>query len=101
MARCATCWPLRLVDHLEANIQQSEIVAFPGFHGRAEAQGAPCRYQNGRGVVHCQLAGLFRRDGWEILFDYAPNANYQTPYGDFHLNDGVLTAVNPAGRQVE
>ena len=37
----------------------------------------------------------FARHGFEIVFDYAPNGTYQTRWGDFETNDGVLTAWNP------
>jgi hypothetical protein len=46
--------------------------------------------------VHAQLARLLRRDGWSIVFDFAPNSSFDTPLGKFSTNDGVLSAVNPS-----
>jgi hypothetical protein len=39
---------------------------------------------------------MFRERGWDILFSYKPRASYQTEHATLDMNDGVLTAVNPA-----
>lgn len=88
--------PFDRVDYLEVDIQQSEIVVFPPFMDVVKRKVRRVHMGTHGVDVHRELAALFRRDGWEIIFDYAPNASYQTPFGNFSLNDGVLTAVNPA-----
>jgi hypothetical protein len=45
--------------------------------------------------VHDALHSLFDKDGWEIVFSYAPNSEFDTPVGKFTTNDGVLTVRNP------
>jgi len=38
---------------------------------------------------------LFAGAGWDIEFSYPPESRFQTDFGAFATNDGVLTAVNP------
>ena len=87
--------PFDRVDYLEVDIQQSEIVVFPPFMDMVRRKVRRVHIGTHGKDVHAELAALFRRGGWDIVFDYAPNAVYDTPQGKFSLNDGVLTAVNP------
>ena len=87
--------PFDRVDFLEVDMQQSEIVVFPPFMDLVKRKVRRVHLGTHGKDVHAELAALFRRDGWEIVFDYAPNTDYETPQGKFSLNDGVLTAVNP------
>jgi hypothetical protein len=87
--------PFDRVDFVEADIQQSEIIVFPPFMDLLKKKVRRIHVGTHGADVHEELAGLFRRDGWEIVFDYAPNAQFKTPYGDFSTNDGVLTVRNP------
>ncbi|MFP6747597.1 MAG: hypothetical protein VCD66_08390 [Alphaproteobacteria bacterium] len=88
--------PFERVDFVEADLQQSEKVVFPpamaaltrkvrrvllGTHGRD---------------THERMEKLFRECGWDIVFSYAPEQTYETPFATFEMNDGVITAVNPA-----
>lgn len=88
--------PFDRVDYLEVDIQQSEAVVFPPQMDVVKRKVRRVHMGTHGATVHRDMVELFRRDGWEIVFDYAPNAEYETPFGKFSLNDGVLTAVNPA-----
>jgi hypothetical protein len=87
--------PFDFVDYVECDIQQSEIVVFPpcmdvvkrkvrrvhmGTHGRDE---------------HAMMRDLFADNGWDVIFDFAPNSEFDTVLGSFRTNDGVLTVRNP------
>jgi hypothetical protein len=87
--------PFDRVDYLEVDIQQSEIVVFPPFMDLVKRKVRRVHLGTHGRDVHRELAALFRRDGWEIVFDYEPNGDYVTPHGKFSLNDGVLTVLNP------
>jgi hypothetical protein len=41
------------------------------------------------------LHQLFAEHGWDIVFTYEPNAEFDSLLGKFALNDGVLTVRNP------
>jgi FkbM family methyltransferase len=88
-------WPFDRVDLLEVDIQSAEAQIIPprmelltrkvrrvhiGTHGRD---------------IHVQLRALFSTAGWEIIFDFAPDAVHTTERGSLTLGDGVLTARNP------
>jgi hypothetical protein len=86
--------PFDFVDYLEADMQQSEIVVFPPHMDILKQRVRRVHIGTHGGDVHAELAGLLRRDGWSIVFDYAPNSEFETPLGKFPTNDGVLSAVN-------
>jgi hypothetical protein len=86
--------PFDVVDYLEADMQQSEIVVFPPYMDILKQRVRRVHIGTHGGDVHAELAGLLRRDGWSIVFDYAPNSEFETPLGKFSTNDGVLSAVN-------
>jgi hypothetical protein len=86
--------PFDVVDYLEADIQQSEIVVFPPHMGILKQKVRRVHIGTHGADVHAELGRLFRRDGWTIVFDYAPNSSFDTPLGSFSTNDGVLSAVN-------
>jgi len=86
--------PFDVVDYLEADMQQSEIVVFPPYMDILKQRVRRVHIGTHGGDVHAELAQLFRRDGWTIVFDYAPNSKFDTPLGSFSTNDGVLSAVN-------
>lgn len=46
--------------------------------------------------VHAELHRLFAKDGWEIVFNYEPNAEHGSALGPFKTNDGILTVRNPS-----
>ena len=48
------------------------------------------------GDTHAALLKQFVDHGFQIVFDYPPNAHHDTPWGSFDVNDGIITAVNPA-----
>jgi hypothetical protein len=87
--------PFDFVDYIEADIQQSEILVIPPFMGLLRKKVRRIHVGTHGKDVHEELARLFRDEGWEIIFDYAPNMYFETPYGNFLTNDGVLTVRNP------
>lgn len=78
----------------ESDMQQSEIVVFPPHMDILKQRVRRVHIGTHGGEVHAELAWLLRRDGWNIVFDYAPNSKFDTPLGKFSTNDGVLSAVN-------
>jgi hypothetical protein len=86
--------PFDVVDYLEADMQQSEIVVFPPHMDILKQRVRRVHIGTHGGDVHAEIARLLRRDGWSIVFDYAPNSQFDTPLGKFSTNDGVLSAVN-------
>jgi hypothetical protein len=87
--------PLDFVDYLESDIQQSEIKVFPPFIDICRKKVRRIHIGTHGADVHDELHHLFARDGWEIIFSYGPNAEYESALGKFALNDGVLTVRNP------
>jgi len=87
--------PFELVDYLEADIQQSEILVFPPFIEALRRKVRRIHIGTHGGDVHAALVRLFAEDGWEIVFDYAPNSRHDSALGAFETNDGVLTVRNP------
>jgi hypothetical protein len=86
--------PFDVVDYLESDMQQSEIVVFPPHMDLLKQRVRRVHIGTHGGDVHAELARLLRRDGWSIVFDFAPNSKFDTPLGAFSTNDGVLSAVN-------
>ncbi|WP_158812829.1 FkbM family methyltransferase [Methylocapsa sp. S129] len=87
--------PFDLVDYLEVDIQQSEIIVIPPFMNLLKRKVRRIHLGTHGKDVHSKLLNLFRREGWDIIFTYAPNTDFETPYGNFSMNDGVLTVRNP------
>lgn len=82
------------VDLLECDIQQSEIVALPPFIDLLRQKVKRIHIgTHGKGI-HSALLELFAKDGWDIVFNFPPNALHSTPLGPFSTNDGVLTVRN-------
>ena len=88
--------PLPRVDYLEADIQQSEILVFPPFMDVLKRKVRRVHIGTHGKDVHETLSGIFRDNGWHVVFDYEPNSSHTHPLGSFDLNDGVLTVLNPA-----
>lgn len=86
------------VDYLEADIQQSEIRVFPPFIDLLKKKVRRIHIGTHGKENHEMLVTLFKRSGWEIVFDYPPNGTFNCELGSFELNDGVLTVLNPAMR---
>jgi Methyltransferase FkbM domain len=87
--------PLRRVDLLEVDIQQSEVDVIPPFIGLLTRKVRRIHIGTHGASIHGQLRTLFIRAGWEIVFDYAPDARHDTELGSFTTSDGILTARNP------
>jgi hypothetical protein len=87
--------PFDVVDYLESDIQQSEIVVFPPFMGALKRKVRRIHIGTHGADVHAALLGQFEKEGWDIVFNFAPNSKFDTPLGSFSTNDGVLTVRNP------
>jgi len=88
--------PFDVVDYVESDIQQSEILVFPPYMTLLKRKVRRVHIGTHGREVHSTLLQLFERDGWDIVFNYEPNATFSSPLGKFSTNDGVLTAVNPS-----
>lgn len=87
--------PFDVVDYLESDIQQSEILVFPPYMELVKQKVRRVHIGTHGADVHNTLLKLFQKDGWDVVFNYAPNATYETALGSFSTNDGVLTVRNP------
>jgi hypothetical protein len=86
--------PFDKVDYLESDIQQSEIVAFPGCMDLIKRKVRRVHIGTHGTRAHDSMLQLFRRDGWEIVFNYEPNSVHETTLGTFRTGDGLLTFKN-------
>lgn len=87
--------PFDIVDYLESDIQQSEILVFPPFIDLLRKKVRRIHIGTHGADTHDVLHRLFKDDGWEIIFSYAPNAMHDSALGKFETNDGILTVRNP------
>lgn len=87
--------PFDVVDFLEVDIQQSEVVVFPPFMDIVTRKVRRVHIGTHGIDAHLMMSSLFISNGWEIVFDYEPNREFDTSIGKFSTNDGVLSAVNP------
>jgi hypothetical protein len=86
--------PFDRVDYLESDIQQSEELVFPPAMDMIKAKVKRVHIGTHGTPVHDALLQNFATRGFEIVFNYPPNTEHETPWGEFHMNDGVLTALN-------
>lgn len=86
--------PIDMLDYLESDIQQWEILVFPPFMDIVKREVRRVHIGTHGKEVHETLLELFLRDDWEIVFNYAPNSEFESPLGKFSTNDGVLTVRN-------
>ena len=87
--------PFDVLDYLESDIQQSEILVFPPYMDVVKRKVRRVHIGTHGKDVHSALLGLFQKEGWDIVFDFAPNSAFKSALGDFTTNDGVLTMRNP------
>ena len=87
--------PLGIVDYLEADIQESERIVFPPCIDFLSSRVRRAHIGTHGRKVHQHIHELFATAGWEIVFSYEPESKFQTDFGAFATNDGVLTALNP------
>lgn len=87
--------PFDVVDYVESDIQQSEILVFPPFMDLLKKKVRRIHIGTHGEEVHATLLALFIKDGWEVVFDFAPNKTHTSALGSFVTNDGVLTVRNP------
>ena len=83
------------VDYVESDIQQSETIVFPPAIDALTRKVRRVHLGTHGVNVHYQMRDLFADKGWEIVFSYPPNDEFETPWGSFKTNDGVLTVLNP------
>lgn len=87
--------PFDRVDYVEADIQESEIVVFPPAIEVLTRKVRRVHLGTHGAAVHYQMRDMFAKHGWEVVFNYPPNDEFETPWGNFATNDGVLTVLNP------
>jgi len=87
--------PFDKVDLLECDIQQSEIVALPPYLDLLRRKVKRIHIGTHGEDVHRSLHRMFAKAGWDVVFNYKPNATHQSPWGRIRINDGVLTVQNP------
>lgn len=87
--------PFDFVDYIESDIQQSEILVFPPFMDLLKRKVRRIHIGTHGQEVHETLHRLFVQNGWEIIFSLKPNSRYDSLFGPFVTNDGVLTVRNP------
>ncbi len=87
--------PFDFVDYVECDIQQSEVIVFPPAIEALTKKVRRVLIGTHGHEAHKEMFDLFSSAGWEIVFSYEPNTDYETSLGSFHMNDGALTAVNP------
>ncbi len=88
--------PFDRVDFVEADLQQSETIVFPPAIEVLNRKVRRVHLGTHHPKDHQQLEDMFRQHGWQIVFSFLPHHTYKTPAGELSLNDGVLTALNPA-----
>ena len=88
--------PFDIVDYIEADIQQSEIVVFPPFVDLLRKKVRRIHIGTHGNEAHWSLHELFAKNGWNIVFSFEPNSRNASPFGEFELNDGILTVSNPS-----
>ena len=87
--------PFTRVDYLEADIQQSEVRAFPPFMALLRRKVRRIHLGTHGADTHAMLHALFARNGWQIVFSYEPGTTHNTALGTFKTSDGLLTVRNP------
>ena len=87
--------PFDRIDYLESDIQQSEIIVFPPARKTLKRKVRRIHLGTHGKDVHRELRDMFVKDGWDLVFDFEPNAEFVTNLGKFATNDGVLTVTNP------
>lgn len=87
--------PFDRIDYVECDIQQSETIVFPPAIDVLSRKVRRVHLGTHGSDVHRQMVEMFVGNGWDIVFEYAPNSSFETPWGGFKTNDGVLTVLNP------
>jgi len=87
--------PFDQIDFVEADIQQSEINVFPPFVGLLRKKVRRIHLATHGKDTHIALRDMFADEGWEIVFSYEPDSEFDTPLGRLKTNDGVLSVINP------
>lgn len=88
--------PFDRVDLIESDIQESEILVFPPFVDLLKKKARRIHIATHGARVHDSLRALFQHEGWEVVFCYEPDSQFETPIGRLRTNDGVLSVRNPA-----
>jgi hypothetical protein len=86
--------PFDRVDLLECDIQQSEIVVLPPAMGLIKAKVKRVHLGTHGAEIHAEMLRQFTERGFEIVFNYEPDSEYQTEWGSFKTSDGIITAYN-------
>ena len=86
--------PFDRVDLLEADIQQSEKIVFPPAMDLIKAKVRRVQIGTHGEDAHYDLLQAFATRRFEIIFNFEPTRDYETPYGSFKTQDGIITARN-------
>jgi FkbM family methyltransferase len=86
--------PFDRVDLLDADIQGSERTAFPPAMDLIKARVKRVQIGTHGGDMHEELLQALAVRRFEIIFNYEPTTQYETPWGSFRTSDGIITARN-------
>lgn len=88
--------PFPRIDFIEADLQESEGLVFPPVMDLLTKKVRRVHLGTHSDRTHDKLEKMFAERDWDVLFSYKPRQSFETPHGNFDMNDGVLPAVNPA-----
>jgi hypothetical protein len=88
--------PFKRIDFIEADLQFAEISTIPPVIEELTRKVRRIHLGTHSDQIHESMVSLFQGFGWEIVFSYLPHRSFETPYGSWTNDDGVLTVVNPA-----
>lgn len=86
--------PLQVVDLLDIDIQGAEITVLPPAMAMLNQRVRRLHLGTHGLDVHKFMWDMFFEAEWLCEYDYPPNTDVETDYGDFRTSDGILTFVN-------
>ncbi|MDP6873754.1 MAG: hypothetical protein QF521_09520 [Alphaproteobacteria bacterium] len=88
--------PLDLVDLMDIDIQGGERYVLPAAMDAINKKVRRIHLATHGTELHRLMWDLFFEHGWMCEIDYAPDGEYQSEWGQFTNNDGILDLVNLA-----
>lgn len=86
--------PLDTVDLLDVDIQGSEVVVLPAAMRAMNRKVKRLHLGTHSSEIHQFMWDLFFENEWICEYDYPPNTDVETEWGNFRTSDGILTFVN-------
>lgn len=86
--------PLETVDLLDVDIQGAEISVLPPALKVLNGKVKRLHLGTHSPEIHKFMWEMFFENEWICEYDYAPNADIDTPWGSFRTSDGILSLVN-------